>query len=303
MRRLASVFIIFCILIGSGLISSAMAGSGTLIISTSNEAIWDWEWDSKGGPGANYRLIWSDKTAESFLSGVNAAVKEDLQAQLAKIDFDKHVAVVAYMGEKPTAGYQVEIAQIAIMDQTVLIDVGMRQPTDEAVAQVVDYPYDIVTLPRKDIPTGEIQYRIVNQNGQVLGDRRTIVNAAVVDTPAKNNNKTQQKPSTAKDESYTVKTGDTLWALAQKFNTFIETLLKLNPQIKADEIFVGQQIRVKGAVTLPAPVAKNGIHVVQTGESLWSIAKQYNTTIEKLMTWNKLTNDMIWAGQQLRIKA
>ncbi|HHT26397.1 MAG TPA: LysM peptidoglycan-binding domain-containing protein [Firmicutes bacterium] len=304
MRRLTSVFIIFTILIGFSLIAPASVGASTLIISTSNESVWDWEWDGKGGgPGANYRLIWSEKTAESFLAGVHTDVKEELQARLEKVDFDKQVAIVAYMGEMPTAGYQVEIAQIAVMDQTVLIDVGMRQPAEGVVAQVRSYPYDVVTLPRTDIPAGEIRYRMVNQNGQVLGDRLTTVNAAVKDTAAKDGNALPQKPSVAKDAWYTVKTGDTLWALAQKFKTTIETLLKLNPEIKMDEIYVGQRIKVKGAVLLPAPVAKDGIHVVQTGESLWTIAKQYDTTIEKLMEWNKLTDDAIWAGQQLRVKA
>lgn len=44
---------------------------------------------------------------------------------------------------------------------------------------------------------------------------------------------------------YTVRTGDTLWALAQKFGTTIEEIMEVNPQIKdPNRIYVGQVITI-----------------------------------------------------------
>jgi len=46
----------------------------------------------------------------------------------------------------------------------------------------------------------------------------------------------------------------------------------------------------------------NNTHIVKSGETLYSIAKKYNVTTSKLIKWNKLKNDKIYAGQSLIIK-
>ena len=43
-------------------------------------------------------------------------------------------------------------------------------------------------------------------------------------------------------------------------------------------------------------------HTVRAGESLWSIANQYNTTINNLRAWNGLTGDLITVGQSLIVR-
>ena len=43
--------------------------------------------------------------------------------------------------------------------------------------------------------------------------------------------------------AYTIMTGDTLWSLARRYNTFVEEIMFYNPQITdADHIYVGQTI-------------------------------------------------------------
>ena len=56
------------------------------------------------------------------------------------------------------------------------------------------------------------------------------------------------------DEYYIVQAGDTLSGIAKKFNTTVDNLLKLNPQITdPNKIYVGQKIKVKGDAPSPAP--------------------------------------------------
>ncbi|WP_299825306.1 LysM peptidoglycan-binding domain-containing protein [uncultured Pontibacter sp.] len=50
-----------------------------------------------------------------------------------------------------------------------------------------------------------------------------------------------------------------------------------------------------------APVAKSAKHVVAKGESLYSISKQYNTTVAELTSWNKLSSTALQPGQELII--
>ena len=43
-------------------------------------------------------------------------------------------------------------------------------------------------------------------------------------------------------------------------------------------------------------------HTVRAGDTLWSIANQYNTTISNLRTWNGLTGDSLTVGQSLIVR-
>ena len=50
-------------------------------------------------------------------------------------------------------------------------------------------------------------------------------------------------------------------------------------------------------------ICEGDIHIVKPGESLWGIAKRYNTTVEELMTVNNLTTTLLSVGQYLIIPA
>ena len=63
------------------------------------------------------------------------------------------------------------------------------------------------------------------------------------------NNNTNIQQNQSDDEqfdNYVVQAGDSLWSISQKFNTTIDNLMKLNPQIiNSNLIFVGQKIKIK----------------------------------------------------------
>lgn len=98
------------------------------------------------------------------------------------------------------------------------------------------------------------------------------------------------------ENTYTVKAGDTLWSIAKKYNTTVEELMKLN-NLTNDLIMIGK------VLTIPAPSMSTftNTYTVKAGDTLWNIAKRYNTTVEKLMDLNNLTSDLIMIGQQLTV--
>lgn len=50
------------------------------------------------------------------------------------------------------------------------------------------------------------------------------------------------------------------------------------------------------------PCSKNQYHEVQKGQTLYTISKTYQTTVEQLFAWNNLENaDLIYPGQKLRV--
>ncbi|MDH7484656.1 MAG: LysM peptidoglycan-binding domain-containing protein [Anaerolineae bacterium] len=104
--------------------------------------------------------------------------------------------------------------------------------------------------------------------------------------------------------TYIVAPGDTLYSIARRYDTTVDVLVSLNSLTSADDIKVGQQLRIPG--TGPTPAATEApavtVHVVQRGETLYSIAVRYGVPMQDIMAANGITNpDRIRAGQELRI--
>jgi LysM repeat protein/outer membrane protein assembly factor BamB len=92
---------------------------------------------------------------------------------------------------------------------------------------------------------------------------------------------------------YVVKSGDTLWKIANQFGTTVQTIIDINKLDPNAYIWVGQNL------TVPEP---QQIHTVQSGDTLWKIANKYATTINAIVETNKLDpNAHIWVGQKLVI--
>jgi len=97
-------------------------------------------------------------------------------------------------------------------------------------------------------------------------------------------------------ESYIVKEGDTLFSIAKEFGMNLEEIYRLNPNLKGKPLYVGDKINVyKKAKVLNEYnqwKEKNLViyeykkYKVKKGDSLFSIAKRYNTNVKTLMEFN-----------------
>lgn len=105
-------------------------------------------------------------------------------------------------------------------------------------------------------------------------------------------------------ESYRVRTGDTLSSIAQQYNTTVQKLLEINNLKSANEIKVGNLIRLSDAKATYYQ-GKTMSYTVQSGDSLTSIAKKFDTTIATLAELNdQVINDnlsMLPVGQKLTV--
>ena len=95
---------------------------------------------------------------------------------------------------------------------------------------------------------------------------------------------------------YTVKSGDTLWSIAKTFNTTVDELKKENG-LTSSLLSIGQTLKIP---VLDIKEPKN-IYIVKKGDTLYSIAKNYNTTVNELIKENGLTNTNLSIGQNLII--
>lgn len=103
------------------------------------------------------------------------------------------------------------------------------------------------------------------------------------------------KEAQATSDEYVVKKGDTLYSIARKYNTSVDNLKSIN-NITTDSLAIGQIIK------LPSTSSTAGdTYIVKKGDSLYSIARTYNTSVDKLKEINNLTSNALAIGQVLKL--
>ena len=98
-------------------------------------------------------------------------------------------------------------------------------------------------------------------------------------------------------EVYIVQKGDTLWNISKKLDTSVDEIKRLN-NLNSNLLFVGQELKVPNYLTVED---SNVNYIVKKGDNLYNIAKQYNTTVPELKSYNNLTTDNISIGQVIKI--
>lgn len=96
---------------------------------------------------------------------------------------------------------------------------------------------------------------------------------------------------------YTVKSGDSLWSIAKKFNTSVDELKSLN-NLKSNLLSIGETLAIPSK---EFSVDVGNTYTVKSGDSLWSIAQKYNTTVNNLKSLNNLITDKLSIGQKLKV--
>ena len=112
---------------------------------------------------------------------------------------------------------------------------------------------------------------------------------------------TASTQSSTSDGTYTVKSGDTLWSIANA-NDMTVAQLKQKNDLSNDTIYVGQTLNVSSTKSASATSTASATYTVKSGDSLWQIASANGTTVNQLKALNNLSSDLIYAGQQLKLR-
>ena len=120
----------------------------------------------------------------------------------------------------------------------------------------------------------------------------------------KNNVTTNSTVSKTSDGTtkHTIRKGETLSQIAEKYKVSTDDIKKWN-NLNDDNIIAGQKLIIKSDKSEGfADASGNNIyHIVNSGESLYSIAKMYNTTVSRLKSINNLDGSQIQVGQKLKV--
>lgn len=101
-------------------------------------------------------------------------------------------------------------------------------------------------------------------------------------------------PSTG--NSYIVQKGDSLWSIAQKYGINPTELIKYN-NLDNLTIYIGQELKIPSSINTNNYVQ----YTVNKGDTLWGIAKKYNTTVNDIITTNNLISTILSPNQVLII--
>uniref|UniRef100_UPI00333E78CA LysM peptidoglycan-binding domain-containing protein n=1 Tax=Tissierella praeacuta TaxID=43131 RepID=UPI00333E78CA len=86
--------------------------------------------------------------------------------------------------------------------------------------------------------------------------------------------------------AYTIRSGDTLFNLANRFNTTVEAILRANPGIDPNNLQVGQVICIPSTPTPPTCPTGTFAYTIRSGDTLFNLANRFNTTVEAILRAN-----------------
>ncbi|ARQ07931.1 LysM peptidoglycan-binding domain-containing protein [Macrococcoides canis] len=197
--------------------------------------------------------------------------------------------------------------------------------TATAAASAYSYQADAA---EHRVKAGESLWSIANQYNTSVAQLKTLnnlssnlifpnqslqVSGSVSNTTRPTAVQTVNRPAvqSGSGNTYTVVSGDSLSLIANRYNTSVNEIMRLN-NLTGYLIFPGQRLKVSGSATTTAvstatrPTAvsttRAASHVVQPGEYLSLIANRYGITVAQLKSLNGLTSDLIFPNQRLVVK-
>ena len=87
-------------------------------------------------------------------------------------------------------------------------------------------------------------------------------------------------------QPYTIRAGDTFYALAIRFNTTVAAIMAANPNVDPNRLMIGQVICIPGAPVPGQCPSGTQPYTIQAGDTLFSLANRFNTTVAAIMAAN-----------------
>ncbi len=174
-----------------------------------------------------------------------------------------------------------------------------------AVVDAVITTYEGETIPSLPesgnyyvVQNGDSLWKIANKYGITVNELKSLNNLT-------SNNLTvgqilEVPGSTSNDGTYTVKSGDSLWKIANQYGLTVAELKSLN-NLTSDNLSIGQVLKVSGGSSGNSSNTASNTYTVKAGDSLWNIANKYGITVDELKNLNSLTSNNLSIGQVLKV--
>ena len=267
--------------------------------------------NSGGGEGAEviYALRNKDTLAKNILNNIGATGQETRKYYQRRLPSD--TSKDYYFIHRNTGNLEPLIVEYGFIDSAKDVNFlkenyeELAEAVISAVANYIGVPY----TPPKGITTntyvvqkGDSLYSIANKLGTTVSELKkennltsnTLQIGEVLRIPTK-------EIYEEEENIYIVKKGDSLYSIANKYNTTVEELKRIN-NLTSNILSIGQVLKLPSDKASDVENEENTIsYTVQKGDSLYSIARKYDTTIDRIKDLNNLTTNLLSIGQVLLI--
>jgi len=86
--------------------------------------------------------------------------------------------------------------------------------------------------------------------------------------------------------SHTIRSGDTLYKLAQQYNTTVEAIIAINPGINPNNLQIGQIVCIPASAPPKPPCSGGFYYTIKAGDTLYNLANRYNVTVTDILRAN-----------------
>ena len=267
--------------------------------------------NSGGGEGAEviYALRNKDTLAKRILENIGAAGQETRKYYQRRLPSD--TSKDYYFIHRNTGNLEPLIVEYGFIDNTKDVEF-LKENYEELAEAVISAVANYIGVPYK-APNGLINNTYVVQKGDTLYSIANKLGTTVSELKKENNltSNTLQigevlriptKEIYEEEENiYIVKKGDSLYSIANKYNTTVEELKRIN-NLTSNILSIGQVLKLPSDKVSDIEKEENTIsYTVQKGDSLYSIARKYDTTIDRIKDLNNLTTNLLSIGQVLLI--
>lgn len=267
--------------------------------------------NSGGGEGAEviYALRNKDTLAKRILENIGAAGQETRKYYQRRLPSD--TSKDYYFIHRNTGNLEPLIVEYGFIDNTKDVEF-LKENYEELAESVISAVANYIGVPYK-APNGLITNTYVVQKGDTLYSIANKLGTTVSELKKENNltSNTLQigevlriptKEIYEEEENiYIVKKGDSLYSIANKYNTTVKELKRIN-NLTSNILSIGQVLKLPSDKANNVEKEENTIsYTVQKGDSLYSIARKYDTTIDRIKDLNNLTTNLLSIGQVLLI--
>ena len=267
--------------------------------------------NSGGGEGAEviYALRNKDTLAKRILENIGAAGQETRKYYQRRLPSD--TSKDYYFIHRNTGNLEPLIVEYGFIDNTKDVEF-LKENYEELAEAVISAVANYIGVPYK-APNGLITNTYVVQKGDTLYSIANKLGTTVSELKKENNltSNTLQigevlriptKEIYEEEENiYIVKKGDSLYSIANKYNTTVDELKRIN-NLTSNILSIGQVLKLPSDKANNVENEENTIsYTVKKGDSLYSIARKYDTTIDRIKDLNNLTTNLLSIGQVLLI--
>lgn len=181
---------------------------------------------------------------------------------------------------------------------------GLAEAVVKSLAEYIGVPYTPVSMENTYVvKSGDTLWSIARNNGISVDELKRIngltSNSLSIGQVLKLKEVTTTPSTPITGETYTVKSGDTLYGIANRFGLTVNELKQMN-NLTTNTLSVGQVLKVKSTIS-NNDEDENKYYIVKSGDSLYQIANRFGTTVDELKRINNLTNNLLSIGQRLII--